>query len=85
MWRVSWTEDAARMMLRLPHNEAQRIRKKIDQLALAPRSPNNNVKALKGVAAFRLRIGDWRVIYELHDRVLHILVLKVAPRGSAND
>jgi mRNA interferase RelE/StbE len=44
----------------------------------------NNVKALKGATGnFRLRIGDWRVIFSETGEV--IAVIKVAPRGGAYD
>jgi hypothetical protein len=36
----------------------------------------SNVKALKGDARYRLRVGDWRVIYTLLDDVLVVLVVK---------
>jgi mRNA interferase RelE/StbE len=39
-----------------------------------------NVKAMKGQRRYRLRVGDWRVIYELHDDLLLILVVPVGHR-----
>lgn len=41
-----------------------------------------NLKALHG-GGYRLRVGDWRVIYDLQDDVLVVLVLWVASRGKA--
>jgi mRNA-degrading endonuclease RelE of RelBE toxin-antitoxin system len=41
-----------------------------------------DLKKLQGRAGYRLRIGDWRVIYELHDDRLVMLVLEVGPRGG---
>jgi mRNA interferase RelE/StbE len=36
-----------------------------------------NVKARKG-GGFRLRVGDWRVLYDLRDDLLVVLVARVA-------
>ena len=40
---------------------------KIKEVAVNPYAPNNNLTKLQGRAAYRLRVGNWRVIYELHD------------------
>jgi mRNA interferase RelE/StbE len=58
---------------------------KIEQLAADPHAPNNNVKRLRGESAYRLRVGDWRVLYRLEKARLVILVLKIRPRSSAYD
>jgi mRNA interferase RelE/StbE len=34
---------------------------------------------------YRLRVGDWRVIYELRDGQMLVLVLKIGSRGSVYD
>lgn len=34
------------------------------------------------VEGYRLRVGDWRVIYHIDDKVLKILVIKIASRGG---
>lgn len=63
---------------------SRRIRSKVDQLASDPGSLANNVKRLKrSDDLFRLRVGDWRVIYT--EDLLVLLVLRIASRGSAYD
>ncbi len=70
--------------MRMDRATSSRIRVKIGQLADDPTSLANNVKALKGGAGlFRLRVGDWRVIYT--EDLVVVLVIKVAPRGAAYD
>ena len=66
----------------MSRNTANLIREKLDQLAQDPYARNPNLTKLQGRAGYRLRVGDWRIIYELEDDRLVILVLKVAPRGG---
>ncbi|MEQ8405766.1 MAG: type II toxin-antitoxin system RelE/ParE family toxin [Oceanicaulis sp.] len=77
---VRYSKQALRTLTRMPANDARRIRAKMAQYAEAPQSLAANVKALKGDTALRLRVGDWRIIFD--DGVV-IAVLRIAPRGSA--
>jgi mRNA interferase RelE/StbE len=42
----------------------------------------SNVKKLTGQPGYRLRVGDWRVIYDIEQGRLVVRVLRVAPRGG---
>jgi mRNA interferase RelE/StbE len=65
----------------MPRNIADTIRKKITALAVDPYAPINNAMKLQGRTGYRLRVGDWRVLYELDtDR---LVILDVKPRGGA--
>ena len=66
----------------MPHNTAGLMRRKIVQLASDPHTIPNVVK-LAGRTGYRLRGGDWRIIYEVEDDKLIVLVLKIAPGGGA--
>jgi mRNA interferase RelE/StbE len=63
----------------MPRPTAARIVAKIEAYAADPASQANNVKALKGEDAIRLRVGEWRVIM-LDGEVLDIV--RIAPRGD---
>ncbi len=80
MKRITYQKEALKALRRMPKNTAKLIRSKIELYATSPLLLSNNVKALKGQKAIRLRVGDWRVIM-LDGEVLD--VLKVSPRGSA--
>ena len=82
MPRVFFTRQAAKTMRRMPANTAKVSGKKIDQIAADPYATHNNVKKLRGREGYRLRVGDWRVIYEIRDEELIILVLRIGPRGE---
>jgi mRNA interferase RelE/StbE len=63
---------------RLPDDIANRILARLAGLETNPRPAD--VKKLKGRDAWRIRVGDYRVIYEIHDRVLQIIVIRVGHR-----
>ncbi len=66
----------------MPRNTAQLIREKLGRLADDPFARNPNVTKLQERPGYRLRVGDWRVIYEIEGERLIILVLRIAPRGG---
>ena len=81
---ATYSRDAMKDLRRLPANIADRIRAKVDQYVADPAAQANNVKALVGKPGyFRLRVGDWRVIFR-EDGVV-VLIVRVAARGSAYD
>jgi mRNA interferase RelE/StbE len=63
---------------RLPDDVASRILARLNELGINPRPAD--VKKLKGRDAWRIRVGDYRVIYEIHDRVLQVIVITVGHR-----
>ena len=66
----------------MPRNTANLIRKKLEIIAANPHAAHPNAKKLQGREGYRLRVGDWRVIYEIQNERLVIIVLKVASRGE---
>ena len=81
MWRIEYSRSALRSLRRMPRNLAETIEKKIVALAADPYAPNNNATKLQGRVGYRLRVGDWRVLYDLEGQ--RLLVLDVKPRGGA--
>lgn len=64
----------------MPAPTARRIRKKIEQYAESPATLANLVKKLQGRDGYRLRVGDYRVIFDQDGTVMD--VLQIGPRGS---
>ena len=75
MYRVITTKSFAKAMAKLPPNWQKRIVAKIREVASVPYSPNDNLTKRQGRDGYLLRVGDWRVIYELQDERLVMLVL----------
>ena len=76
MFKIVWDEKAFNELNKLEVLIARRINKKVKRLSNDPYS--KDVKKLKGSSDYRLRVGDYRVIFEIDkDR---IIVLKVGHR-----
>jgi len=82
VYKIIIKKEAAKSLSRLPRNVAKTIREKLEAIAVDPYAEHPNAKKLQGREGYRLRVGDWRVIYEIQNDQLVILVLKVAPRGE---
>lgn len=82
MYKLIFTKEAQKALLKSPKSVAMLIRQKLEQLANDPYLPNVNAKKLHNRSGYRLRVGDWRVIYEIQNDQLVILVLKIARRGE---
>jgi mRNA interferase RelE/StbE len=76
-WRVEFRSSARAELLALDRTVQARVLRSLAKLADDPRSATT-VKAMKGSDRYRLRVGDWRVIYTLHDDILLVLVVRVA-------
>jgi mRNA interferase RelE/StbE len=63
---------------RLPDEITARILDALEELKKQPRPPG--CKKLRGENAWRIRIGDYRVIYEIHDKILQVIVVTIGHR-----
>lgn len=83
MKRITYSKEALKTLSRIPANISKLIRSKIEQYAADPATQTNNVKGLKGhEGVYRLRVGDWRVLFTEGEI---IAIIKVAARGGAYD
>jgi mRNA interferase RelE/StbE len=82
MYDIRLSKEADRALRRMPRSTAAKIIEKIKVVSADPYAPNNNVKALIGRMGYRLRVGDWRVIYDLNDELTILAVERIAARGE---
>lgn len=79
IYRVEVARRAVKVMAGLPRREQQRVRAAIDLLAGNPRPPG--CVAMSGeVRAWRVRVGDYRIVYEIFDDRLVIQVIRIGHR-----
>ncbi|MBH8576429.1 type II toxin-antitoxin system RelE/ParE family toxin [Nostocaceae cyanobacterium CENA369] len=80
-YRVEILKGAFKQLKKLPPEVQERIQIKIDELATSPRP--NGVKKLKGQEnTYRIRVGDYRILYEFFDDVLLVTVVEIGHRSK---
>ncbi len=80
-YRVDLAPAASRQLRRLPPGDAARLRGPILALGIDPRSPG--ATPLVGTDAWRLRVGDLRIVYLIEDAIRVVVVLKVTRRNES--
>lgn len=81
-YRVELTTAAERQVKKLPRPARARVLAAIEDLAADPR-PRSSRKLVGEQYAWRIRIGDYRVIYEVFDAELVVTVVRAAHRREA--
>lgn len=79
MYEVSWTRRVEKQIGDIPEPDQGRIRAAIADLAKDPR-PHGCLKLKGQVDLYRIRIGNYRVIYSIDDGLLVVEVVKVGDR-----
>ena len=77
-YSITISKSAQKQLDKLQDDIADRIITSIYDLANNPRP--NGFKKLKGREAYRIRIGNYRVIYEIFDDVLLIVIIALGHR-----
>lgn len=77
-YTVVLTRTAQKQLDKLPDSVAETLLDAIEQLAVEPRP--DGYRKLKGRLGYRIRKGDYRVIYDIQDDVLTVEVVAVGHR-----
>ena len=80
-YRVEFTTAAAREIHKLPRRVRDRLLDAIEDLVDDPRP--HTAKELVGQTAWRIRVGDYRVIYDVFDDALTVTIVRAAHRREA--
>ena len=78
VYKVQIERKAQKKLRKIPSPYYEPIKTAILNLAREPRP--DGCKKLKGREAFRIRIADYRVIYEIHDAILLVQVIDLGHR-----
>ncbi|MDB9436811.1 type II toxin-antitoxin system RelE/ParE family toxin [Dolichospermum lemmermannii CS-548] len=81
-YQIEFTRGAIKQLQKIPTNIRERIDLKIQELALEPR-PDGVKKLESELSLYRIRVGDYRVVYQIQDNILLINVVKIKHRSDA--
>ena len=77
-YRIEFAQRAARDFLKLSPEVQRRVGSKVDSLAADPRPPG--WEKLSGIDAYRIRSGDYRVVYLVDDVAQIVTIARVGHR-----
>jgi len=77
-YRITFKKSVSKDLKKIPKNDILRILEVIKALAADPRPPQS--KKLSGQEKFRLRQGNYRILYSIEDDQLIVQVVKVGHR-----
>ncbi len=85
-WRIELTETAAKQLSKIDKVEAKRIIGFLRERLAGHGNPRSAGKALQGSLGelWRYRVGDYRIICEIFDGMLRVLVLRIQHRSKAH-
>ena len=78
-YKIIWSIQASKQLERLDRSVAKRIHEKVGQLC---QNPERYVEKLVRYPYYRLRVGDYRVILDIQNEMVRILILKVGHRSN---
>ncbi|XID96090.1 type II toxin-antitoxin system RelE/ParE family toxin [Paenibacillaceae bacterium WGS1546] len=74
---------AFKYLNKLDLNAKQRLSSHLELLSENPRNPELDIKKLKSESSvYRLRVGNYRILYTIEDNRLIIIVINIGPRGD---
>jgi len=79
-YRLELSHTAHRQVRRLPALIQERVNKAIARLAENPRPPG--IKKLTAMDGYRVRVGDYRILYQIRDDVSLVVIYRVMGRGE---
>jgi mRNA interferase RelE/StbE len=80
-YKIEFTPAAVRQLRSLPVKVQLRIRTLVEELGSEPRPAG--CRKLRGVEdVYRVRVGNYRILYQVHDDVLLVLIVSVRKRGD---
>ncbi len=82
MYKLLFLKQPRKKLVSLSKRVSKAIIKKMEDVAKDPFKKNNNAEKLQGVDGFRLRHGDWRIIYKVEKEIVTVVVVKIETRGE---
>lgn len=82
MFRTVIHKQAKKKLLSLSPATRIRIAEEIQRLGKDPDDVRLDIKKMHGMSGYRLRVGEWRIIFDRNDKLRIISIDKIGPRGD---
>jgi mRNA interferase RelE/StbE len=82
LYKVEFLPEAIKELSSLDRPIQRIVKEKIDLLSTNPAVLKNNIKALQGAHSgkFRLRVGNYRIIYRIENEIITIIIIRIGHR-----
>jgi mRNA interferase RelE/StbE len=80
-YKIFIKRSAGKELEKIGGKDQQRIIQKVRSLAIDPRPVG--VKKLSGEEKYRIRQGDYRILYKIEDEIITVTVVRIAHRKDA--
>lgn len=82
MYQIKIHRQVAKKLQKLPTKDYQKISKELHQLSQKGKTSKTKKLSGKHKGSYRLRIGDWRILFTKDDEKKTICLLHLGPRGD---
>ena len=79
-YKIVFRESITKDLRAIPNKDVARILRRIDELAHDPRPPGS--EKLTGEEKYRIRQGNYRVLYTIEDEIVTVTVVKIGHRRN---
>ena len=77
-YKIVIKQSVAKDLRPIPNKDVKRILQRIEQLARDPRPPGS--EKLSGEEKYRVRQGNYRILYRIEDEILTVFIVKIGHR-----
>jgi len=81
MYKITFSKQAHKTLRKMPRNLALKLAEKIKKLSKNPEKMAK-IKKLTDHPGYRLRVGDWRIVYLINNNDKTVHIIKIKTRGG---
>jgi mRNA interferase RelE/StbE len=83
-WKIDYTDSARKELRKMDRQQARRLLDFMDKRIAVLENPREHGKALSGPLGsfWRYRLGDYRIICDIRDNALCVLVIRIGNRNA---
>jgi len=82
MYEIKFSKQAVKDLKHIPEGYKKNVLDKIELLGQDPYGKLLDTKKLRGVDGYRLRVGEYRVLYKMENQTVVVKIIKIKVRGS---